>query len=57
MKNSGFELRCFERDFSVERRHRKNVIAVITVLPHHIYRPHGITVKFSPPRGNYRVIL
>jgi len=26
----------------------QNVITVTTVLPHHIYRPHGITVKFSP---------
>jgi len=22
----------------------QNVISVITILPHHIYRPHGITV-------------
>jgi len=26
----------------------QNIINVTTVSPHHIYRPYGITVKFSP---------
>ena len=50
-------------------RYRKKVITVSTVLPHNIYRPHGITVNFFPfPRQlpwlpryycfpHYRVIL
>jgi len=35
-------------NFSVEYHHSTKIITVTTVLPHHIYRPHGITVKFSP---------
>ena len=32
----------------------QNIITVTTVLPRRVNRPHGITVKFSPSRGNYR---
>jgi len=32
----------------------QNVITVTTVLPRRVYRPHGIAVKLSRPRGNYR---
>jgi len=32
------------------------VITVSSVLPRRVYRPHGITVKFSRPCGNYRGI-
>ena len=27
----------------------QNVIAITTVLPRRVYRPHGITMKFSRP--------
>jgi len=36
------------RNFPVECHYRKTSLPLTTVLPHHIYRPHGITVKFSP---------
>jgi len=26
----------------------QNFVTVTTVLPHHVYRPDGITVKFYP---------
>jgi len=26
----------------------QNAIIITTVLPHHVYRPSGITMKFSP---------
>ena len=32
----------------------QNVITVTAVLPHRVYRLHGITVKFSRSPGNYR---
>jgi len=41
-------------NFSVESSLPQNVITVTNVLPRLIYRPHNITVKFSPSRGNYR---